>query len=1055
VLKDVHGVRFDWHRAGRTDAYKLCIGETTIAEIERKADVREAEDQARKAESQARRTEDAQALLKVYDDTAKGGEVTPLRFNLAYWRAHPEIRKHERPHRRLQIRDKQAGVRGPTDYGFSVRFYEPVSEAEAIAELFEEVRKAAGVETTSTVHETAEANQPSAAAAEANGASKAPTKGKRRSPNKGSSPTKRRAEAGSAERTVRTILSTRIAEDGPKGVSEFSTEHEPSMVRAVRRMSKRGEVTMLKSPRGRVRIMAGPKWEPIVPSQETVEPIPAEAASAEPEPAANEAPPSSPSTTPPERAPGSLWSVDEEGFGLVSPRGEGQRVQVPAAVQPMLLDVGKPDREAMERLRERELAERRGPAKVEPPAPLLEAPASLPDRITLPSGRTMTPIREDAPLPEDFPVYDANDAVTYGPKYAAYMAHHEQTDPEAMMGLDTARYPNPLEGYLQWLREQPTGAKPADSAEPESKPERPTEPTAHLEYVDVATGSPTDPSEPGTLSTGRVVAEVDGETVEVDEEDLLGHGSDPDPRQRRYRFDAESPADYPGQARAKKAARASKKGASKSRTKTKAGLRVTFDSATKAAAMFYEHNADFFDHVHDPWDGLRDWMDGIEVRVGRSKAHRKLNKTATGKRILEQKHAAIAIRQTLAYLMGKAKTRRWEDVPWDQVDRLGEALERYYEAPGSEAGQPGIYWRPFTGTVRAEDLDAMTPEQREAIRAQEAAQEIGEQLEQLREAYARAKDCLPKEVRRVIERRIAEWTRWVKDPTEIPGYACEPDPHTAGYLCNYPSVAGELSELRRSCEEAYDPNWAAQPSKQGAAGFPDTSRGEDELPPTGSGTSAKACCSRTLEPAPPAKPTTKPKPPAQAPPSTRAKPRRAKIDKAGQAPPPATTRASGKTKGHSKAASRRKDTKLLAAQRRADRLACSADAARHQAETIDTDSYRARLKSAKEAVKEAERLNNTRCKEFEAAKKQHAAARASPNAGPKELAHARRQAHDARCQLQLARSALAQRKRDHKRATTELRKSELRVKSRKAVADKRERIAKQAKSKAEALARRT
>ena len=59
----------------------------------------------------------------------------------------------------------------------------------------------------------------------------------------------------------------------------------------------------------------------------------------------------------------------------------------------------------------------------------------------------------------------------------------------------------------------------------------------------------------------------------------------------------------------------------------------------------------------------------------------------------------------------------------------------------------------------------------------------------------------------------------------------------------------------------------------------------------------------------------------------------------------------------------------------------------------------------------------------------------------------------ARCQLQLARSTLAQRKRDHKKATTELRKAEQRVKSRKAVADKRERIAKQAKAKAEALAK--
>ena len=191
----------------------------------------------------------------------------------------------------------------------------------------------------------------------------------------------------------------------------------------------------------------------------------------------------------------------------------------------------------------------------------------------------------------------------------------------------------------------------------------------------------------------------------------------------------------------------------------------------------------------------------------------------------------------------------WTSTLAAQVDRLGEALARYYEAPDREAGQSGIYWRPFTGTVRIEDLDAMTPEQR---------------------AYVRAKGCLPKEVRQVVERRIVEWTRWVKDPTEIPGYACEPDPATAGYLCNYPSVAGELAQLRRSCDDAYDPNWAAEPSKQGAAGFPDTSGGEDELPPT-VGVSARACCSRTLETPTPTPTPTKPAPttPAAGAPPTR------------------------------------------------------------------------------------------------------------------------------------------------------------------------------------------
>ncbi|MCX4244198.1 DUF3560 domain-containing protein [Paraliomyxa miuraensis] len=373
-------------------------------------------------------------------------------------------------------------------------------------------------------------------------------------------------------------------------------------------------------------------------------------------------------------------------------------------------------------------------------------------------------------------------------------------------------------------------------------------PLARLEYVDVATGVPADPSEPGTLSTGRIVADIDGETVEVDEEDLIGHGTDPDPRKRRYRFDVESPADYPGQAQAKKAARAAEKTEGTKKGKGKkgkatlaAGLRATFDSPAKAAKIFYDHNEDYFDNVVDPWDGLRDWMDGIEVRVGRG--HRKLSKTPAGQRILKEKHASRAIRGALAYLMGQAKGRRWETVPWAQVERLGEALERYFEAPRSGASQAGLYWRPFTGNVRAEDLDAMTPEQRVSIREQESVKEIGEQLEELKEAYERAKGCLPDDLRRVIERRTAEWSRWVEDPSKIPDYACEPDPETAGYLCNYPAVAGELRQLRKSCEDAYDPNWAAKESREGAPGFPDTSHGEDEEP-TPRTASAKACCSR-------------------------------------------------------------------------------------------------------------------------------------------------------------------------------------------------------------------
>ncbi len=587
--------------------------------------------------------------------------------------------------------------------------------------------------------------------------------------------------------------------------------------------------------------------------------------------------------------------------------------------------------------------------------------------------------------------------------------------------------------------------QPASASEPPrasaSEPPRasPAEATARFEYVDVATGEPTSPTEPGTRSTGRVVADIDGEAVTIDEEDLVGRGTDADPRKRRYRYDADSPADYPAQARARKAARVARSRPTKQRVRRK-GLRKTFDSAAKAAKMFVDHNEDFFDHMRDPWDGLRDWMDGIEVKVGRG--HRKLAQTTAGKRILTQKHAAAAIRTAVAYVLGQAKGRRWESVDWTQIDRLGEALRPYFEPPSLGAGQPGLYWRPFTGAVRAEDLDAMIPAQRESIRDQESSQEIGEQLDQLRPAYARAKACLPKDLRKVIERRIRQWSSWAKDPSKIPDYACEPDPRTAGYLCNYPAVAGELEQLRRSCNDAYDPNWAADDSKRGEPGFPDTSGGENETP-IARKVSAKACCSST--------PSTSVNTPAR---KTRAKKKPARPNRTAN---PASTAKPKPTAAERKKATveRRRQTearrKHREAQRKADRLRCSAGVAKHQADTIHLAPYKDRVTAAFTEVGHAEAL--VRKRENEVARAQLAARAVvrKKDSTATDRQRARRSVHDARCALRTAKGAVRQRKRDLQRAETELGRTVVRINRRHDVFEKRQRAADRAATRARQL----
>ncbi|MCX4239029.1 hypothetical protein, partial [Paraliomyxa miuraensis] len=86
--------------------------------------------------------------------------------------------------------------------------------------------------------------------------------------------------------------------------------------------------------------------------------------------------------------------VEEEGFALTAPPGEGKRVQVPTGHQPALFDAGKPDPAVLERMRAEELAERR--AKRPPPDtsdPLLTQATS--ERSADDEGRAAPP----APLP--------------------------------------------------------------------------------------------------------------------------------------------------------------------------------------------------------------------------------------------------------------------------------------------------------------------------------------------------------------------------------------------------------------------------------------------------------------------------------------------------------------------------------------------------------------------------------------------------------------------------------------------------------------------------------
>ena len=60
--------------------------------------------------------------------------------------------------------------------------------------------------------------------------------------------------------TAVAILTVRIGDDGRKGVSFFSTKHEPTMCRAVRRLIKLGVFARVEGPRGEIAVTAGPRF---------------------------------------------------------------------------------------------------------------------------------------------------------------------------------------------------------------------------------------------------------------------------------------------------------------------------------------------------------------------------------------------------------------------------------------------------------------------------------------------------------------------------------------------------------------------------------------------------------------------------------------------------------------------------------------------------------------------------------------------------------------------------------------------------------------------------
>ncbi|MFV8755737.1 methyltransferase [Nannocystaceae bacterium ST9] len=152
LLEEVFKVEFPNHR----DAGELCYGHMTFDQLKAKGAAHRLQQARNAVEAAVARQVAAQALLEVF---AKLGDApTVKRFNLAYWRLHPEIRESQRDAHRLRRQSRVAGsiyyqdvmapkgqstelvVRGPNEQGFSIRTNSG-DESQALEQLREQLHE--------------------------------------------------------------------------------------------------------------------------------------------------------------------------------------------------------------------------------------------------------------------------------------------------------------------------------------------------------------------------------------------------------------------------------------------------------------------------------------------------------------------------------------------------------------------------------------------------------------------------------------------------------------------------------------------------------------------------------------------------------------------------------------------------------------------------------------------------------------------------------------------------------------------------------------------------
>jgi hypothetical protein len=244
-------------------------------------------------------------------------------------------------------------------------------------------------------------------------------------------------------------------------------------------------------------------------------------------------------------------------------------------------------------------------------------------------------------------------------------------------------------------------------------------------------------------------------------------------------------------------------------------LPATFTTPAAALAEFEDQNphifgADGFDDV-DIADAARDYMDRIEVRRG--KGHIKLNKSPIGVKILAARSGSAVVRGLLRYLFSRAAGKRWRAVPWSDVEGFAGVVA---DALGvTKPSLPIVAGQDPPDVALARARAELGPREAATFARSLRADELRTLADRLERALEHADECLSGQQVAGVRQRLRAIRRWVRQPDEVPDWACVGSEETEGTSCALPGLLEDVKRIEAACRVDYDPQWPARGPKAG------------------------------------------------------------------------------------------------------------------------------------------------------------------------------------------------------------------------------------------------